>query len=188
MVRKNNPQRKKKQKKSRKHGDAEWVHDFKKFQLQLQPFGLTIKDVAGDGNCLFRAIADQLEEDPKQHEKYRKGIVSFIASNREMFEPFIEDDEPFADYIKRMGEDGEWGGNIELQATSLLYRINIIIHQLDAPRYEVVNFYERDIPSIQLSYHGGEHYASVKANLDINPALTIALSHTEKKSDKDKSR
>lgn len=61
----------------------------------MNPLGLTIKDVAGDGNCLFRAIADQLEGDPTKHATYRKKICEFIQLNREEYEPFIEDDETF---------------------------------------------------------------------------------------------
>lgn len=49
-----------KQRNAKKYGDAEWKQDFNALTEQLRPLGLTIKDVAGDGNCLFRAIADQI--------------------------------------------------------------------------------------------------------------------------------
>jgi hypothetical protein len=39
-----------------------------------------------------RALADQLENDPRKHPVYRAKICDFIAQNRDMFEPFIEDD------------------------------------------------------------------------------------------------
>ncbi len=36
------------------YGDAGWQQEFKRFSDQLRVWGLRIKDVAGDGNCLFR--------------------------------------------------------------------------------------------------------------------------------------
>ncbi len=57
-----------------------------------------------------------------------------------------------------MKQDKTWGGNIELQAMSLLFQINIAIHQLNSPRWEIVNF--AGGKTIHLSYHDGDHYAS----------------------------
>lgn len=54
-----------------------------------------------------------------------------------MFEPFIEDDEPFDRYCKSMRKNGRWGGHLEIQAASMLYRVNILIYQLALPRYTV---------------------------------------------------
>jgi len=36
--------------------DEDWKNDWKKFSEQLSGIGLTIKDVAGDGNCMFRYV------------------------------------------------------------------------------------------------------------------------------------
>jgi OTU domain-containing protein 3 len=33
--------------------------------------GLKVQNINGDGNCLFRAIADQLEGDQEKHGFYR---------------------------------------------------------------------------------------------------------------------
>jgi len=38
-----------------------------------------IYDIVGDGNCLFRAIADQIEGDEHQHRKYRQIAVDHMA-------------------------------------------------------------------------------------------------------------
>jgi hypothetical protein len=61
-------------------------------------------------------------------------------------------------YLRNMKQDKTWGGNIELQAMSLLFQINIAIHQLNSPRWEIVNF--AGGKTIHLSYHDGDHYAS----------------------------
>ncbi len=59
------------QKKTATSKDSKWKKHFEEFQTVLSRKGLTMKDVEGDGNCMFRAIADQLEGNENLHEKYR---------------------------------------------------------------------------------------------------------------------
>lgn len=60
-----------------------------------------------------------------------KRLMSYISqNNREKFEPFIEDEVPFDEYCKSMGEDGTWAGHMELQAASLVTHTNICIHRV----------------------------------------------------------
>lgn len=120
------------------YGDANWRQDWRKFEIQMQRIGFDplilgkrIVDVAGDGNCLFRALSDQIDGSPNNHAAFRQAIIGFLQQNRQDFEPFIEDDEPWNDYIRRMSKSGQWGGNIEIQAASLNWAVNITIHQLD---------------------------------------------------------
>ena len=54
-----------------------------------------IKDVAGDGNCLFRAVSDQIEGTPEKYDSIRQRCVTFIEQNPDDFAPFIEDDVTF---------------------------------------------------------------------------------------------
>ena len=51
--------------------------------------------------------------------------------NREMFEPFIEDEVPFDEYCQSMEKDGTWAGHMELQAASLVTHSNICIHRVN---------------------------------------------------------
>jgi OTU domain-containing protein 3 len=153
--------------------DDQWNSEFKKFGEQLAIHNLYIKDVAGDGNCLFRyisfrtqsyplsAISDQMDGTPERYDKYRQECVNFIESNRFDFEPFIEDDIPFDVYCLKMRKNATWGGNIEIQALSRHLGVNICIHQADLPRWEVNNW-AKGARQIHLSYHSGEHYASVR--------------------------
>jgi hypothetical protein len=67
--------------------------------------------------------------------------------------------------MRNMKQDKTWGGNIELQAMSLLFKINIAIHQLNSPRWEIVNF--AGDRTIHLSYHDGDHYASGTRDLTL---------------------
>lgn len=57
-----------------------------------------------------------------------------------------------------MEEDGEWAGNIELQALSVCFNVNIKVYQYNAPTLQMLNTKGK---TIHLSYHNGEHYNSV---------------------------
>lgn len=140
--------------------------DISEFRAQLDALGLKIIQVTADGNCFFRALADQLEGNEEGHEKYRSMVVRYILENREMFEPFIEDDVPFDDYCQSMEKDGTWAGHMELQAASLVTRSNICIHRHMSPRWYIQNFNASGARMIHLSYHDGEHYNSVRLKED----------------------
>ncbi|KAK6162028.1 hypothetical protein DH2020_001869 [Rehmannia glutinosa] len=161
--------------KSKKHGGKQ--HDVTELWAQLDALGLKIIQVTADGNCFFRALGDQLEGDEDEHEKYRSMVVQFIKNNREMFEPFVEDEVPFDEYCRSMGEDGTWGGHIELQAASLVTRCNICIHRHMSPRWYIQNFDKHEAQMIHLSYHNGEHYNSVRSKDDTcsGPARQIFM-------------
>uniref|UniRef100_A0A7S3JRN2 OTU domain-containing protein n=1 Tax=Aureoumbra lagunensis TaxID=44058 RepID=A0A7S3JRN2_9STRA len=132
------------------------------FRTQLMTIGLEIIVVDSDGNCLFRALSDQLYCDSGQKwNQVRQSIVEFERMNEDAIRPFVEDDEPWDEYLERMARDGEWGGNLELYAASQMYRCNIVIHQLQAPRLEILC--PNVSRTLHLSYHGESHYNSVKS-------------------------
>lgn len=159
---------------SKKHGKQT---DISEFRAQLDTMGLKILQVTADGNCFFRALADQLEGNEEEHDKYRNMVVQFIMKNREMFEPFIEDDMPFDEYCKSMKTDGTWAGHMELQAGSLVTHSNICIHRHLSPRWYIKNFDDSEARMIHLSYHDGEHYNSVRLREDTcsGPARDIII-------------
>jgi hypothetical protein len=63
-------------------------NNYQKFADQLEKIGLAIRDIVGDGNCLFRALADQLEGSESSHLIYRKNVCEYMRRNRDEFEPF----------------------------------------------------------------------------------------------------
>ncbi|KAH6760260.1 SEC-C motif-containing protein / OTU-like cysteine protease family protein [Perilla frutescens var. frutescens] len=169
------PSKPAKQTHSKKRGGRQ--NDVSELRAQLDVLGLKIIQVTADGNCFFRALADQLEGDEDQHEKYRSMVVGFIKNNREMFEPFVEDEVPFDEYCQSMGEDGTWAGHMELQAASLVTDSNICIHRHMSPRWYIQNFDKHEARMIHLSYHDGEHYNSVRSKEDTcsGSARTIVI-------------
>nr|KYP44921.1 OTU domain-containing protein 3 [Cajanus cajan] len=104
-------------------------------------------------------------------------VVKHILDNREMFEPFIEDEVPFDEYCQSMDNDGTWAGHMELQAASLVTRSNICIHRNMFPRWYIRNFDNHGVHMIHLSYHDGEHYNSVRSKDDPcdGPARPIVI-------------
>ena len=138
------------------------------FEASLEVLGVRVVGMVGDGNCLFRSIADQMEGNPNRHRHYRSTIISFISSRREDFEPFIEDDESFDDYVSRMSTEAEWGGHQELYAAAEALEVNFIIHQFEGPRMLLQSTAPKR--TLHISYHGEMHYNSVRALSD--PAVT----------------
>ncbi|XP_009788517.1 OVARIAN TUMOR DOMAIN-containing deubiquitinating enzyme 7 isoform X1 [Nicotiana sylvestris] len=163
-----------KQSHAKKHGKQA---DISEFRAQLDALGLKIIQVTADGNCFFRGLADQLEGNEEEHEKYRDMVVKFIRNNRDKFEPFIEDEVPFDEYCESMEKDGTWAGHMELQAASLVTHTNICIHRHMSPRWYIQNFDNRDSRMLHLSYHDGEHYNSVRLKEDscMGPASPITI-------------
>jgi hypothetical protein len=160
-----------KQKKWKSSHDYQGNKLFEEFLLAEH--GLRIVEMAGDGNCLFRSIAHQLENNPNLHMQYRQSIIKYIISKRKHFELFLEDDEKFEDYIERMKLFGTWGGHHELYAAAQCLRINIEVFQWNAPKYIILydptihgksqnnNCNNNAIRTIQLSFHGDCHFNSV---------------------------
>jgi len=72
--------------------------------------------VQADGNCQFRALSRQLYGDEDFHATLRARVIEQLEAKPERYADFVH--EPFADYVKRMACNGEWGDNVTLQAAS----------------------------------------------------------------------
>ncbi|CAF2241926.1 unnamed protein product [Rotaria magnacalcarata] len=130
------------------------------FNNQLRAFNLQLRHIIGDGNCLFRSFADQMDGDQHRHAYYREKICDYMRANRPDFEPFIVD-ESFDTFIRSLSKDGTFGGNECLVAFSRLFDARICIHQLNQPVW-MVCFFEPPQHEIHISYHDYEHYSSVR--------------------------
>ena len=53
-----NSDKKENKKNNKFKNDDLWLDHFKKFNEKLKLFNLYLKDIDGDGNCLFRSISD----------------------------------------------------------------------------------------------------------------------------------
>ncbi|EWC88322.1 hypothetical protein PFNF54_02928 [Plasmodium falciparum NF54] len=61
-----------------------------------------IKSIRTDGNCLFRAVSDQLYNHEENYKEIRKKVVEHLLKNEELYKNFIEYDESYKSYIERL--------------------------------------------------------------------------------------
>ena len=132
-----------------------------KFKDELKHLGYFIREISGDGNCLFRAVCEQIENNEINYNFYREKCIEYMKDNPDKFTPFIEDDESYEKYLERMSKDGEWGGNLEIYAMSMAFQYNFYIYIFEHPIY-IVNNWEKPKKNIILTYHDGKHYNSLR--------------------------
>ena len=162
--------------------EADNLPDMKKQERErmlsyMKERGLEEKEIRADGHCLYSAVADQLGQldiplgtapgaQPEiPYKTTRSAAADWIENHPDDFEPFLE--EPLADYLRKIRETGEWGGQLELLALAKSYGIEINVLQ-DFGRVEKIEP-EGGAASkkIWLGYykHGfglGEHYNSLR--------------------------
>ncbi|EKF26093.1 hypothetical protein MOQ_010230 [Trypanosoma cruzi marinkellei] len=107
-------------------------------RLEKRLFELKLVEhrVKGDGNCQFRALAQQLLGSEDLHETIRVHVLTYMKSVRERFDCYFANKEEADGYYGRMLKSGTWGDELTLRAASDSLHINI--HVLSS---EQQNFY-----------------------------------------------
>ncbi|KAJ3070620.1 OTU domain-containing protein 3 [Podochytrium sp. JEL0797] len=154
---------------------------------QLASFGLSLFDVSGDGNCLFRALSHQMESTQSNHLKFRTQIVSHMRSHNDLYAPFLDEDESLDQRLRRMEKQGVYGDNIEIVAFSRAFKVGVVIHQEGQPVWVVdacsedgdVAALDRRI--VHLVYHSWEHYSSVVPAPASSASTATAVKFTSSK-------
>jgi hypothetical protein len=79
-----------------------------KIEEYMTSHGVIRTPIVGDGNCLFRALADQLGYGENRHREIRDKVVETIKQDKNYFVNFIdEDDYDGVDaYCDEMAKDG----------------------------------------------------------------------------------
>ncbi len=93
----------------------------------LTASGYEIENVAGDGNCLFHAVARQLGD--LTYQELRALAVNYILEHLEEFHGFMAED--ISVYIENMSREGTWADNLVIQALANALGININIFRAD---------------------------------------------------------
>ncbi|XP_014662920.1 PREDICTED: OTU domain-containing protein 3-like [Priapulus caudatus] len=135
-------------------------NNFVKFANQLMTMGLCLREIPGDGNCLFRSLADQLEGHHRHHMKHRLETVDYIGAHRKDFEPFIE--EPFERYVSNLRKPGTYAGNDVIVGFARNHGLHVVIHQLNLPLWKIHGSEKSGCRELHISYHNGDHYSSVR--------------------------
>ncbi|XP_038154441.1 OTU domain-containing protein 3 [Cyprinodon tularosa] len=136
--------------------------EYVSFSNQLQALGLKLREVPGDGNCLFRALGDQLEGHSRGHLQLRQETVQYMMSHRQDFEPFVEDDVPFPQHLSNLAQPGTFAGNDAIVAFARSQQVKVVIHQLNAPLWEINGAEKQVCRELHIAYRYGDHYDSVR--------------------------
>ncbi|KAL4482474.1 hypothetical protein ABPG72_001450 [Tetrahymena utriculariae] len=189
--------RKEKRHKQKNWQDSdEFTKHLKEFNDEVSKYNLYIKDVQGDGSCLFRSVADQLEGDENMHMYYRKIAVNQLKKQEDFFKNFVYDID-FDQYLHEMNQLGAWGGNLEIQALSAALGHNFIIHLKGKPYLVIKGQAVKAIQkkTIHLAYHSeediAEHYSSIRnigdeeQNMPAQPIKNEVFKLLEKEMNKD---
>ncbi|KAG0248485.1 hypothetical protein BG011_010224 [Mortierella polycephala] len=163
--------------------DDDDFYGIRELKHQLSGLNLQLKDTTGDGNCLFRACADQYYGSESNHSSLRTEVCRYIEGHAEHFKSFLDNVTVDA-HVSQMRKNGTYGGNIELVAFARMKKVDIKVYQ---PGYifviEGVDVKKEGSspgqrPVMHIAYHSWEHYSSIR-NIDgpheglpeINPRL-----------------
>jgi len=165
-------------------------------ELYLNKSNLCIEEVAADGNCLYRAVATQLNHQMNRNNIEQSGGSEFdnyikvrdvcaneLIKSKTEYEPFCEYNDSnvttFEQYVEQVRSSTEWGGHLELRALSNALKKTIVVYSADSgPLYISCdesggskNNDDNDENLIRLSFHRnyyalGEHYNSVVKNVE----------------------
>ncbi|KAJ2461655.1 2-oxoglutarate dehydrogenase E1 component [Coemansia sp. RSA 2424] len=147
-------------------------NDFSQLDRSLKKSGLYCKDIAGDGNCLFRALADQVDGTPNTHLRHREAVCDYMCRHPDEFSPFLDETCSFDRYVDNMRCQGVFGGNLELVAFARNYCVDIKVYQLGGTVFVISGgalveedgaaaaAARRSMPTVHIAYHSYEHYSS----------------------------
>nr|XP_038966555.1 OTU domain-containing protein 3 isoform X2 [Rattus norvegicus] len=62
-----------------------------------------------------------------------------MIRQREDFEPFVEDDIPFEKHVASLAKPGTFAGNDAIVAFARNHQLNVVIHQLNAPLWQIIS-------------------------------------------------
>lgn len=109
-------------------------------ELYLNQEQMEIEEVKADGNCLYRAIARQLEIlglGDYDYEKVRNLCSEEMMKHRDEYEPFADlhemDVSSFEEYVDKVRCSNEWGGHLELRALAHGLKKVIKVYSTEGP-------------------------------------------------------
>jgi len=153
--------------------------NLKQLQNQLSTLGLSLRDVSSDGNCLFRAVADLIEDREDNHKFYRDLAISFIRNNKHAFVKFLPENEKIDSHIQNMSKDGSWAGHIEILVLCACLNVRFRLFMLDKPPLTIglANSQVGSNKMLHLAYLENQHYLSVRKTDDNSkfPAEPVQL-------------
>eukprot|EP00931_Biecheleriopsis_adriatica_P121099 TRINITY_DN96179_c0_g1_i1.p1 TRINITY_DN96179_c0_g1~~TRINITY_DN96179_c0_g1_i1.p1 ORF type:complete len:207 (+),score=37.33 TRINITY_DN96179_c0_g1_i1:46-621(+) len=127
----------------------------------LRKHGVRERQVGADGNCQFRALADQLYGSEDHHAAVREQVVNQLRAAAEHYRGFVPG--RFEDYLVDMSRDGTWGDHVTLQAAAdvLGLKIHVLTDHLSEAFIEVLPKQQQSSKILKLIFWAEVHYNSV---------------------------
>jgi len=136
-----------------------------------------LRSIAGDGNCLFRALSYIITGSEEQHYKIRALIISHMLSIPHMLMGIGHDRHAnyaaamlsystIEDYnqCSGMDRDGIWGSAIEMACASHLFRVPLYVYDVSHENDNwIASYVDRSLPRIvncmsMYIYFTGNHF------------------------------
>ena len=135
--------------------------DHDRLDNRLAAYGLKEKKVRGDGNCQFRALADQLFGDQERHAECRAVVMNQLRAESEHYAVFVPED--WGAYVSEMSRDSAWGDHITLQAAADAYGVGmcVISSYKDNFVIEISPRVRRSERILWISFWAEVHYNSI---------------------------
>ena len=135
--------------------------DHGNLENRLSLYGLKEKKVRGDGNCQFRALADQLWNNQERHAEIRSAVVDQLRRDSESYSVFVPED--YASYVRDMSRQTTWGDHITLQAAADTYGVAmcVISSYKDNFVIEIQPKVKRSERVLWISFWAEVHYNSI---------------------------
>ncbi|XP_018827857.1 OVARIAN TUMOR DOMAIN-containing deubiquitinating enzyme 11 [Juglans regia] len=141
--------------------------DHERLSERLVTYGLAGLQMEGDGNCQFRALADQLFRNPDYHKHVRKQVIKQFKHFRKLYEGYVP--MPYRSYLKKMKKSGEWGDHVTLQAAADRFgaKICLVTSFRDTCYIEILPKDKNPTRELWLSFWSEVHYNSLYASGDV---------------------
>ncbi|KAF8086022.1 hypothetical protein N665_0639s0031 [Sinapis alba] len=145
--------------------DATLDHEL--LSVRLATYGLAELQMEGDGNCQFRALADQLFGNPDYHKHVRKHIVKQLKQQRTLYEGYVP--MKYRHYTRKMKKLGEWGDHLTLQAAADRFeaKICLLTSFREQSYIEILPHNKNPLREAWLSFWSEVHYNSLYPSGDV---------------------
>ncbi|KAL5741726.1 hypothetical protein ACOSP7_028458 [Xanthoceras sorbifolium] len=141
--------------------------DHERLSERLATYGLAELQIEGDGNCQFRALADQLFRNPDYHKHVRKEIIKQLKHFKKLYEGYVP--MKYKSYVKKIKKSGEWGDHVTLQAAADRFgaKICLVTSFRDTCYIEIMPKDKNPTRELWLSFWSEVHYNSIYASGDV---------------------
>lgn len=130
-------------------------------KLHGRSYNVNVLSIATDGNCLFSALAHQLEchkigsiEHKLATANLRKKVVEHIQNNIDQYAQTLKYRYSDGGDVQKSGsefistdlcKEGVWGGSETLVATTQLFEVNIVVFNENGPFYFAVPYQQNTV-------------------------------------------